>query len=456
MKTYQDLLAAGIEETARMDFIQAAIREHKESAAYKVASAAEAYYAKRNATIEKYQKLLRKLDGTTVPDFFSANYKLKTLFFRRFVIQQTQYVLSNGVDFKGKKTKDQLGRRFDNQLQKMAKKAMVDHVSFGFWNRDHLEVFSFADTPKDPGFVPLYDDNTGELMAGIRYWYPNESTERYTLYEVDGYTDYVKASDKPCKVLKKKRSYIQDTTKAPADAEATISGRNYEGRFPIIPMYANDLHESELVGIRESIDCYDFIKSGFANAIDESSDFYWVLKNSGGMDDVDLARFVERMKTVRAATVDADNGVAAEAHTMEIPTEAREKMLTILKNDLYEDFQILNTSAIAAGNKTATEIRSAYQPMDDKCGDFEYCIRDFVDQLLELVGIQDTYSFRWNRIANQTEETQMVMTAYAVLGEELALKKLPFLTPEEAEVRIKELAAENVDRYNGKEDTTEE
>jgi len=282
-------------------------------------------------------------------------------------------------------------------------------------------------------------------MAGIRYWYPNESTERYTLYEVDGFTEYKKTSDKPCEVLKKKRSYIQNTTKAPADREAVVTGSNY-GRLPIIPMYANDLHESELVGHRESIDCYDFIKSGFANAIDESSDFYWILKNSGGMDDVDLACFVERMKTVRAATVDADDGAGAEAHTLEIPTEAREKMLTILKNDLYEDFQIVNVATLSAGNKTATEINAAYQPMDDKCGDFEYCIRDFIDQLMELVGVQDTYSFRWNKIANKTEETQMVMTAYAVLGDELALKKLPFLTPEESEARIKELTAEDANR----------
>lgn len=446
MKTFQDLTAAGELETARMEFVQKAVSEHRQSAKYQIASAAEAYYAKRNLTIEKYQKLLRKMDGTTVPDFFSANYKLKTLFFRRFVIQQTQYVLSNGVDFEGEKTKAQLGTRFDNAIQKLAKKAMVDHVSFGFWNKDHLEVFCFADTPKDPGFAPLYDDDTGALMAGIRYWYPDDETERYTLYEVDGYTEYKKTGEKPCAVMEKKQSYIKNSTKAPADPEAVVSGRNYEGRLPIIPMYANDLHESEIVGIRESIDCYDFIKSGFANAIDESSDFYWVLKNTGGMDDVDLARFVERMKTVRAATVDADEGAGAEAHTMEIPTEAREKMLTILKNDLYEDFQILNTSALAAGEKTATEIRTAYQPMDDKCGDFEYCIRDFIDQLLDLVGIQDNYSFRWNRIGNQTEETQMVMTAYAVLGDELTLKKLPFLTPEEATARIKELTAEDSSR----------
>lgn len=452
MLTYQDLNRLGESEKARFDFIKKVVEEHTGSSRYKMACTAERYYAKHNETIEKYQKFLYNLAGQKVPDLFSANYKLKTLFFRRFVIQQVQYVLSNGVDFGEKSTKQKLGRNFDSAIQKLAKKAMVDSVSFGYWNMDHLEVFCFAETENDSAFAPIYDRDNGTLRAGVRYWQPSEDAFRYTLYEEDGCTEYIQEGKAEGKVMKEKRGYIRSTTKAPKDEQAQVSERNYGNRLPIFPMYANDLHQSELEGHRENIDCYDFIKSGLANEIDDSSGFYWILKNSGGMDDVDLARFVERMKVVHAATVDGDSGVDAEAKTLNIPTEAREKMLTILKNDLYEDFQILNTSALAAGSKTATEIRTAYQPMDDKCGDFEYCIREFIGQLLDLLGIQDEPSFRWNRIANQTEETQMVMTAYEVLGPELALKKLPFLTPEESEARIRELTAEDTKRFGGGEE----
>lgn len=450
MLTYQDLEKQGDSVDVRFRFVKKVVEEHMGSSKYKMAVTAEKYYAKHNETIEKFQKFLYTVAGQKVPDMFSANYKLKTAFFRRFVIQQVQYVLSNGVDFEGKETKKKLGKNFDHMLQEAAKKAMVDSVAFGFWNLDHLEVFAFADTKKAPGFAPLYDQNTGALRAGVRYWKPSEDVFRYTLYEEDGLTEYIQEGEAEGKELEPKRSYIRSTTKAPADREAIISGRNY-GKLPIFPMYANDLHQSDLEGHQEGIDCYDFIKSGLANDIDDASGFFWILKNSGGMDDMDLARFVERMKTVRAATVDADEGVEADAHTLNIPTEAREKMLTILENDLYKDFQVVNVAALSAGNKTATEINAAYQPMDDKSGDFEFCIREFIDQILDLVGIQDTYSFRWNRIANQTEEVQMIMTAYPVLGDELALKKLPFLTPEESEARIKELTKEETDRFNGKE-----
>jgi hypothetical protein len=93
----------------------------------------------------------------------------------------------------------------------------------------------------------------------------------------------------------------------------------------------------------------------------------------------------------------------------------------------------------------------AYQPMDDKCGDFEYFLIEAIQNILSLAGIDDEPSFKWNRIANQTEETNMVLSAAAILGDELTLKKLPFLTPEEVEDRIKDMGNEAMNRYNPQE-----
>lgn len=448
LRTYQDLLEVGENEKDRMEFVRGAVNDHTSSDDYKIAAAAEAYYAKRNLTIEKFQKFLYNANGQAYPDLFSANYKLKTLFFRRFVIQQVQYVLSNGVTFEQESTKERLGETFDSRLSQMAKKAMVDKVAFGFWNNDHLEVFSFADTPNEPGFVPLYDADDGFLKAGIRYWSLEETqTKRYTLYELDGYTEYIQKKGEDIKIVQDKRPYRQTVRRSEVDGETVEGGDNYPG-FPIIPMYANDLHQSELVGIRESIDCYDFVKSGLANEIDDNSGIYWVLKNSGGMDDVDIARFLDRMRTLRASVVDSDDGGGAEAHTLDVPYQAREAMLTRLRSDLYEDFQLVDMEKIMSGNLTATAIRMGYQNQDDKCGDFEYCIRDFIGKLLELLGIDDTPSFQWNRIANQLEETQMVLTAATYLDDEAILRHLPWLTPEEVDEILKRRDAEDMERLD--------
>lgn len=437
-----------------MDFVRQAVNEHTSSDSYKTAETAESYYAKRNQTIVKYQKFLYNSNGQAYPDLFSANYKTRTLIFRKFVVQQVQYVLSNGVSFEQDGTKDRLGRDFDNRLQQLAKNAMVDGVAFGFWNLDHLEVFPFADTPHAPGFVPLYDEEDGSLKAGVRYWSLNGAeTKRYTLYELDGYTEYIQRKNEDIQIRQPKRPYRQTVRVDAAGGETVEAGDNYPG-FPIIPMYANDLHESELVGVQESIDCYDFIKNGLANEIDDSSGVYWVLKNSGGMDDLDIARFLDRMRTLRAATVDGGEGVA-EAHTLSIPYEARSAMLDRLRSDLHDDFQLVDMDKIMSGNLTATAIRMGYQAQDDKCGDFEYCIRGFIGKLLELIGIDDEPSFQWNRIANQLEETQMVLTAANYLDDEAVLRHLPWLTPEEADAILERKDAEGLERLDVVEDQPE-
>ena len=240
MKTFQDLEALGLNEGARMDFIRSTVNEHRSCDKYRVAADAEAYYAKKNPTILKYQKVLLNALGQAVPDVWSSSYKITHGFFRQFVLQQTQYVLSNGVSFDDKGTKDKLGADFDNRLQELAKRAMVDGVAFGFWNLDHLDVFSFADTPREPGFAPLYDADTGLLRAGVRFWRPADNVNRWTLYELDGYTDYIERRGEGMSILTPKRAYIQRTKQTAACGVEEVEGANYPG-FPIIPVYANDL-----------------------------------------------------------------------------------------------------------------------------------------------------------------------------------------------------------------------
>lgn len=449
MKTYQDLLQTPAASVG--NFIASAINDFMSSQEYREAKAGEAYYNKHNLTIENYRKTLTTLSGNKIEDLFSANYRLKTLFFRRLVTQQVQYVLGNGLVLEDMSHKEALGRDFDFQLQKAAKRAMTGGRAFGFWNLDHLEIFGFADTENEPGFCPLYDEETAELAAGIRFWFKKVGKERIlraTLYEPEGYTEYIKpAKEKELKPMGERTSYKLIIKKTDALGIMSIEGVNY-AKLPIVPLYANDSQQSELVGMRESIDCYDFVKSGLANDIDDTSGFFWLLENTGGMDDVDLAQFIQRMKTVRAAVVEGDGGARVEAKTLDVPVEARRTMLEILRRDIYEDFQALDVQTLSAAAKTTQEIQAAYQAQDNKCADFEYLILDFVQKILELAGIDDNPTFIWNRIVNQQEQTSMILAAANYLPDDLIVKHLPFLTPEEAEQAIAQNDLQDFETFN--------
>ena len=245
---------------------------------------------------------------------------------------------------------------------------------------------------------------------------------RATLYEIDGLTDYVWHKGKG-EVLKPKRSYKVKTATTEADGTEIYDGENYP-TFPIVPLWGNPEKQSTLIGLREQIDCYDLIKSGFANDVDDASLIYWVIQNAGGMDDVDLAKFVQQIKTVHAATVD-DSGATAEAHTMDVPYASREALLNRLRSDLYEDAMALDIKEISSGAATATQIKAAYEPLNSKADDFEYCVNEFIQGLLNLAGIEDEDpSFTRSIIINKQEEVSVVLQAGEYLPQDYMTRKI--------------------------------
>ena len=440
MKTYQDFLeVAEKSDRERMEFVLSAINNHKDSDLYKQAVIAKEYDAHRNVTIANFQKLLYTLNGKVIPDNYSPNYKLRSNFFANFITQETQYLLGNGVTLKKEENKAKLGAGFDTRLQEAAHDALVGGVSYGFWNLDHLEVFDVTE------FVPLLDEENGTLRSGIRFWQVCTSKPlRATLFEPDGFTQYIRRSGEEMMILEPKRGYVAVEATSEIDGTELLAYQNYPG-FPIIPMYGNRAKQSELVGQREAIDCYDLIKSGFANTVDDASVIYWTISNAGGMDEIDMARFKESMRRIGGGLVD-DDGAKAEAHTITIPVEAREALLSRISDDLYRDFQMLDVTKLQGGQKTATEINAAYQPMDNKVDQFEYCVIDFLQALFKIVGIEDEPSFTRSKVTNQLEQTQMVLLAANYLDDETILNKLPWLTQEEVAEILKRKAAEDIER----------
>ena len=440
MRTYEDLIKIGENEQDRMKFVRGAISEHKNSQLYKEADDAYQYFCRRNVTINKYQKLLYTIAGVAVPDNFSANYKFTNAFFPIFVKQENAHLLGNGVTFEEDNTKDALGGdEFDVVLMKAGEAALWGGVSYGFYNLDHVDVFKITE------FVPLIGEEDGGLHAGIRFWQIDTTKPlRATLYEQDGYTEYIWDEDGG-RVLHEKRKYVQIIQTSEADGDEIIDGQNYEG-FPIVPLWGNNEHQSELTGLREKIDGYDLIQSGFANDLDDASQIYWTITNSGGMDDIDLAKFVERMKVVKAAVVD-DNGSQAEAHTLEVPYQARMQALADIRDSLYRDAMALDTDKISAGNVTATAIEASYENLNLKCDAFEMNVIEFIKSLLELVGIEDNPTFKRSKIVNMEEDTQMVLQAAQYLDDETILKHLPFLSPDEIDDILARKTDEEASRY---------
>jgi hypothetical protein len=418
--TYQDLLAVGEDEKARMDFIRRAINEHEGSKAYRMAVDAELYFKGENPTINRYEKIIYDMQGRAHRDMYTANHKIASSFFGFDVRQEVSYLLGNGATFQEDATKDKLGKKFDLEIVKAGKYALIAGVSFGFWNLDHVEVFKLRE------FVPLYDEENGALMAGIRFWkVADDKPLRATLYEVDGYTDYIQRSGEDMAALKDKRPYILRLRTSQADGTEIYEGQNYPS-FPIVPLKNGEDMLSELVGKRNTLDALDLCTSNMVNNVDEGNLIYWVLQNAGGMDDLDDQKFLDKVHTthiVHAGSVE-DEGATAEPHTIEAPFQGTDATINMLKRKLYEDFQAFDSSAVSAGNQTATAIAASYTPLDLKVDDFEASVTEFILGILALAGIDDEPSYTRSRIINRSEETQTLLMGAEYYDDEYITKKL--------------------------------
>ena len=417
MKSYQDLIAASENEAAKMAFVFSAITEHKGTTPYIIALDAEQYYRGLNPRITKYEKIIYDMRGDAHVDKWTPNHKIASNFFNFAITQENQYLLGNGATFTKDDTKAKLGDDFDTKLQDLGKKALVGGVAFGFFNLDHIDTFSLLE------FVPLYDEENGALRAGIRFWQVSpDKPMRATLYEEDGYTDYIRANDKSA-MLHEKRPYKLKVRTSEADGEEIYDGENYP-TFPIVPLWGNDKKQSELVGRQGTLDAFDLLNSNLINNLDEANYIYWVLTNCGGMDDIDDAKFIEQLKTTHVAHADGDSGATAEAHTIGAPDQASEGAIQTIQRRLYEDFMCLDVNSLSAANKTATEIRAAYQPLDSKCDMYEYCVIEFVQKILKLAGIDDKVTFTRSKVVNKSDEINTLLAAQAYLDDETIVEQV--------------------------------
>lgn len=444
------MVALGENERDRMEFVLDVIKDHEGSPQYRTAKTAESYYRGFNTTIMSAQKFLFDRFGRKVPDYFSPNSKISCHYYRYLITQAVLHLLGNGVSFVEDKTKETLGKTFDNNIVKLATFAKNDGVAFGFWNNDHLEVFSIASGEGEPVFAPLYDEETGQLGAGVRYWKLAEDKPlRMTLYEQDGLTEYIKRPDEDVEVYKEKRAYLQVVETSEAMGEIVTDGGNYT-RLPIFPLY-NVGKKSDLEGNQETIDALDLMLSDLINNISEANVIYWIIRNAGGMEDVDDQLFLQRLKTLHVAHLEDNEEV--DAHTVEVPFEASETSIERLRSQLFDNFMALDINKIAGGADTATRIKAMYEPLTNSTDVFELQVTEFILQLLDFLGIEDVPTYTRSVIVNQQELVQNVLSTAGTLPQDYIVKKLLeiFGDIDKTDEIMDMLASDDYERFNRRE-----
>ena len=447
--TYQDF--EQYRDAGRLtEFIALAIKNHLNSPEYMMAVDADLYDHQRDVTVNQYTKLIADRAGPGFADVTAANNRISSNFFHRLNTQRCTYSLGNGVDFQDHAIKERLGADFDNQFYRLAYKALIHRECFGFWNLDRLYVFPLTE------FVPFYDEETGALRAGIRFWQlADKKPITAVLYTEDGYSKYrskTATAGYDLVLVDDLRPYIVRVASTPADGDMVVGTENYS-TLPIIRMKGSELYQSTLVGMRERIDSFDLIQSGFANDLQDCAQIYWIIENCNGMDDDDLQEFMNRLRVNRVATADTKSAgidsASLHPYVQDVPYESRMAYLDHIRKAIYEDFGALDVHAVDSSS-TNDHLDAAYQPMDENADDFEYQCIDFMQQLLSLMGItgeQAVPQFKRNRIVNQKEQVDIVLAEADYLDEETIISLLPNITTDMREEVLNRKTQEDSRRF---------
>lgn len=446
MITWQDFEKMSDEASA----VKRVIDEWESGDICRTARVADLYNKQRNKTICEYVHIMYTLLGDPVEDFTAANNKICSNFFHRLNTQRNTYSLGNGVSFAadqgedGKSTnkiKNKFGQRFDTTLQGGGYNALIHALTF-FYLGDR--VYNFPATE----FAPLWDEYTGKLRGGVRYWrvdedkpltailFKRENKVRYQSEGADG-------------ELKKvgEEAYIYKVETSEAFGEEIVGEEHYSD-IPVVPLWGSKLHQSTLVGMQTKIDAFDLVRSGFANDLQDCAQIYWLIENYGGMDAEALQRFRNRLKLHHIAETDTSQGGKVTPYTQDIPYAARKTFLDDMRAGIYEDFGALDVHTVAAG-ATNDHIDAAYQPVDEEADDFEKQVIECVQSLGVLLGIPEEDAipiFKRNRLSNQSEQVQMVVQEAQWLDHETILRKLPNITVDEVQEILRRAQQEQMDK----------
>lgn len=455
--TYQDWLASGNHK----ELLPVMIQQYKSSEDFLHALEADDYFHAQNRAVAG--KVILRADAVTreeqdehgkrvtkrLQEREVAGNRIFSNFLFRFITQQNQYLLGNGVTLEDEGQKERLGAGFDKALQQAGEKALLHGVCWGYWNADHIEIIP-AETDALSGAFALLDERTGEPMVLVQFWQIDAKRPMYVrLYEADGVTEY-RTEEGELREIAEKRAYRQTVVRDAAGSYVT-GAENY-GRLPIVPFYASDTKRSEFTpAIKSKIDLYDRILSDFGDNLDRANDVYWVLNNFGGTTSevLEMLQEIERLRAVVNISDGTGSGSTAEPKTFEVPYNARQTALNLLERALYQDYMALSMTELTGGSLTNVAIETAMTSMNLKADRYEWQAFRFVQQVLALCGVE-TEKIRFQRqvIANRSEIVSDIAMMRDYIDEETALKLNPYIMQEEIPQIMQRRAQEQLGVYD--------
>lgn len=427
-----------------------------------------------------------KVAGSEIKDPTAANNKLLLRDFKKIVKQAANYSFAKPITLKG--FKEAAMKNIDEMLRsnKWQNKLLgfsIDSQRFAVgYLYPYVDKDKFRFKRFDPSdIITFYSDGEGDVLDGfIRYYQTwdyttiktkqkkqQEDKVKVRITRVELYSNSLKSTYGIVdgEIQPYDERYFPEAGKLhtePLLFQETTDGETKESKekvlkswthVPLISMWFDfESGMTQLHELKEYIDAGSINLSDWANDVEDIQEAIWVLK---GYDSKSLLQFIKDMKEKKAISLGDNEKAEATPHQNTIPTEARDKLITHVREAIYSYGRAVDTRQIPkSGDLRNIQIEAMFADQDEKATEFEAQMtaalnalltffQDFRtikgEKALETDGMT-SFVYKRTKIQNQTELLSSNAGQIGVVSEETRLSNHPWVTNPTAE--IEKLAAE--------------
>ncbi|KRM54612.1 phage portal protein [Lacticaseibacillus sharpeae] len=379
-----------------------------------------------------------------------ADTRISSNFHQILVDQKADYLTGTpptidvGDDAANEKVRQVLGDDFAATLQELCVDASNAGVGWlHVWFDEDEKRMRYAVIPPEQ-IIPLYAGDTDRSLLGVcrRYAQIDKSTgKQFTCIEywdektVTAYrTDRTNYED----LHELKKYALFDVATGEDTGTPTATLEHGIGEVPFIPFRNGKREKPDLFKYKGYIDVYDEVYSGFANDLEDVQQVILVLTNYGGQELHDFMDQLQQDKAVKLDAVGPDDKSGLSTLTIDIPTEARQKLLDLTFDNIFVYGEGVNPKQLSTGTSmSGVAIKLLYGQLELKASTTEVWFRQGIARLVRIIMRQQNISGAdtrnidqtWTRslISNNTEQADVVAKLAEYSSQETIAKNNPLV-----------------------------
>lgn len=397
-----------------------------------------------------------------------ADNRISHNFYQLLVDQEAGYIATNppqidiGKQADNQKVADTLGDDFALTLNDL----VVDASNAGrgwltYWKDKISNVLRYGIVPPDQ-VTPIWSTSLDHKLLAVLRTYKQLDPDTGKYFKVHEYWDdkcgyfFKEITASPLTLEPFNCISERDATAGYETGQSNVFKHGF-GRVPFIEFPKNKQRLPELHKVKGLIDAYDDVYNGFLNDVDDIQSVVLVLKNYGG---ADLKKFMHDLNENKAIKVNnAGNGDQSGVETLQIdiPTEARDKILTLTKSNIFLQGQGIDPANFSDTNASGVAIKMLYSHLELKASNttayFKRSVSELVRAIMSFYGMSDpegrhiTQTWTRTKVEDDLTQAQTVSAIANWSSKEAIAKANPIVDDWQQELDYQKQDAEENDGF---------